>query len=179
MLAKWMTLRADEDRLLSYANVGNAGCQVPLSRIERDIARLERWSARRAREAQNGGSDSPAAARPAPPEALGGQLLDPALSGREPLPAGGQVALALLEERHGLLEPHLAALEPRDDLVQAAQGLLEGHGRLARPLRRHDGLPVAVALTRPSRSSSSSSRPGSTPAASATTAPPPASRTIA
>jgi len=49
VLAKWMTLRADEDRLLSYANVGNAGCQVPLSRIERDIARLERWSARRDR----------------------------------------------------------------------------------------------------------------------------------
>jgi hypothetical protein len=48
VLAKWMTLRADEDRLLSYANVGNAGCQVPLGRIERDIARLERWTARRA-----------------------------------------------------------------------------------------------------------------------------------
>jgi len=64
VLAKWMTLRADEDRLLSYANVGNAGCQVPLGRIERDIARLERWSARRAREAQNGGSDSPAGGSP-------------------------------------------------------------------------------------------------------------------
>jgi hypothetical protein len=64
VLAKWMTLRADEDRLLSYANVGNAGCQVPLSRIERDIARLERWTARRAREAQNGGSGSPAGGSP-------------------------------------------------------------------------------------------------------------------
>ena len=29
VLAKWMTLRADEDRLLSYANVCNAGCQMP------------------------------------------------------------------------------------------------------------------------------------------------------
>jgi len=56
VLAKWMTLRADEDRLLSYANVGNAGCQVPLSRIERDLKRLERWQARRRRAAQNGGS---------------------------------------------------------------------------------------------------------------------------
>jgi hypothetical protein len=59
VLAKWMTLRADEDRLLSYANVGNAGCQVPLSRIERDLKRLERWQARRRRAAQNGGSAAP------------------------------------------------------------------------------------------------------------------------
>jgi hypothetical protein len=62
VLAKWMTLRADEDRLLSYANVGNAGCQVPLGRIERDIARLERWNARRA--AQNGGSDASSGGSP-------------------------------------------------------------------------------------------------------------------
>jgi hypothetical protein len=48
VLAKWMTLRADEDRLLAYANVCNAGCQVPLGRIERDIRRYERWVARRA-----------------------------------------------------------------------------------------------------------------------------------
>ncbi len=64
VLAKWMTLRADEDRLLSYANVGNAGCQVPLGRIERDIARLERWSARRASGGQNGGSASPSGGSP-------------------------------------------------------------------------------------------------------------------
>ena len=57
MLAKWMTLRADEDRLLSYANVAGAGCQVPLSRIERDLKRLERWQAAPA-AAQNGGSGS-------------------------------------------------------------------------------------------------------------------------
>ncbi len=47
MLAKWMTLRADEDRLLAYANVANAGCQIPLGQIERDIARLEQWHERR------------------------------------------------------------------------------------------------------------------------------------
>ena len=52
VLAKWMTLRADEDRLLSYANVAGAGCQVPLSRIERDLKRLERW-----RPARGGGSE--------------------------------------------------------------------------------------------------------------------------
>jgi hypothetical protein len=51
VLAKWMTLRADEDRLLSYANVCNAGCQIPLSQIERDLKRLERWHARRQRAA--------------------------------------------------------------------------------------------------------------------------------
>ena len=56
VLAKWMTLRADEDRLLSYANVASAGCQVPLSRIERDLKRLERWEARPL--GQNGGSGS-------------------------------------------------------------------------------------------------------------------------
>jgi hypothetical protein len=46
VLAKWMTLRADEDRLLAFANVASAGCQVPLSRIERDLRRLERWRSR-------------------------------------------------------------------------------------------------------------------------------------
>jgi hypothetical protein len=45
MLAKWMTVRADEDRLLAFANVSNAGCQVPLSQIERDLRRLTRWQA--------------------------------------------------------------------------------------------------------------------------------------
>lgn len=45
VLAKWMTLRADEDRLLSYANVSSPGCQVPLSRIERDVLRYRRWVA--------------------------------------------------------------------------------------------------------------------------------------
>ncbi len=68
VLAKWMTLRADEDRLLAYANVGGAGCQVPLSTVERDITRLERWHARR--RAQNGspapvGSDGPGVSAPA------------------------------------------------------------------------------------------------------------------
>lgn len=47
VLAKWMTLRSDEARLLAYANVGTPGCQVPLARIERDVARYQRWRARR------------------------------------------------------------------------------------------------------------------------------------
>ena len=45
MLAKWMTVRADEDRLLAFANVSNAGCQIPLNQIERDLRRLARWHA--------------------------------------------------------------------------------------------------------------------------------------
>jgi hypothetical protein len=43
LLAKWMTLRSDEGRLLRHANVSSPGCQIPLGRIERDIARLRRW----------------------------------------------------------------------------------------------------------------------------------------
>jgi hypothetical protein len=58
VLAKWMTLRADEARLLSFANVAGPGCQVPLARVERDLARLERWRARRAIPDQNGGGGS-------------------------------------------------------------------------------------------------------------------------
>jgi hypothetical protein len=45
VLAKWMTVRADEDRLLAFANVSNAGCQIPLNQIERDLRRLARWQA--------------------------------------------------------------------------------------------------------------------------------------
>ncbi len=60
VLAKWMTLRADEDRLLSFANVCNAGCQIPLSQIERDLKRLERWQARRQRAAALAAAEAPA-----------------------------------------------------------------------------------------------------------------------
>lgn len=73
VLAKWMTLRADEDRLLSYANVGGAGCQVPLSTIERDLKRLEGWSARQ--EDQNGGAASgPASASGGRPSAVSSSI---------------------------------------------------------------------------------------------------------
>ena len=47
VLAKWMTVRADEDRLVAFANVCNAGCQIPLSQIERDLRRFARWQALR------------------------------------------------------------------------------------------------------------------------------------
>jgi hypothetical protein len=47
VLAKWMTVRAEEDRLLAYANVSSPGCQVPLTQIERDLGRYQSWLARR------------------------------------------------------------------------------------------------------------------------------------
>lgn len=43
MLAKWMTLRSDEEQLLAFANVSSVGCQVPMDKIERDLERLSRW----------------------------------------------------------------------------------------------------------------------------------------
>ncbi|MGE0026158.1 MAG: hypothetical protein AB7O78_15885 [Thermoleophilia bacterium] len=74
VLAKWMTLRADEDRLLSYANVGGAGCQVPLSTVERDLERLERWRRRR-QEAQKGSSvEAPAASAGGGPSAVSSSI---------------------------------------------------------------------------------------------------------
>ncbi len=48
-----------------YANVGGAGCQVPLRRIERDLRRLERWSA--ARPQKGAGGASGGAGAPGPP----------------------------------------------------------------------------------------------------------------
>ncbi|MGD9572667.1 MAG: hypothetical protein AB7V62_12315 [Thermoleophilia bacterium] len=58
VLAKWMTLRGDEDRLLAFANVAGAGSQVPLGRVERDLASLARWRARREGPQNGGGGDS-------------------------------------------------------------------------------------------------------------------------
>jgi hypothetical protein len=65
VLAKWMTLRADEDRLLAYANVGGAGCQVPLGRIERDLRRLRRWRDARPQKGAGGASGGAPGAGPA------------------------------------------------------------------------------------------------------------------
>ena len=50
MLAKWLTLRSDEERLLAFANVSSVGCQVPTGQIERDLRRLERWTLSRVEE---------------------------------------------------------------------------------------------------------------------------------
>ena len=74
VLAKWMTLRADEDRLLSYANVGGAGCQVPLSTVERDLERLERWRAPRARLRTAGRAPWPAPAAGGRPSAVSSSI---------------------------------------------------------------------------------------------------------
>lgn len=51
LIAKWMTVRSDESRMLQHANVASAGCQIPLSEIERDIKRYARWREERRRTA--------------------------------------------------------------------------------------------------------------------------------
>ncbi len=56
VLAKWMTLRADESRLLAYANVSSPGCQIPLGRIERDVLRYREWLSERQGRADRAGT---------------------------------------------------------------------------------------------------------------------------
>ena len=111
-----------------------------------------------------------------PRQLLGRQLLDPAPHGLESATADRQVALALLEERHGLLEADLTALEPPDDGLERGERLLEG--RLAGARLAHAAA-FARAATLPPRMSIARSWPSRTAPASATTAPLPASRTIA
>jgi len=48
VLAKWMALTGDERRLIGEANMHLPGRQVDPDRVRRDIARLGRWSRRRA-----------------------------------------------------------------------------------------------------------------------------------
>jgi hypothetical protein len=43
VLAKWMAIRADERRLIGQANMHLPGRQVDPERVQRDLARLERW----------------------------------------------------------------------------------------------------------------------------------------
>lgn len=55
LIAKWMTVRSDEGRMLAHANVASAGCQIPLGEIEDDVRRFARWrEARRAAGAAGG-----------------------------------------------------------------------------------------------------------------------------
>jgi hypothetical protein len=55
-----------------------------------------------------------------------GELLDPALGRVELRRADGVELLAALPERYRLVEAGLAALEPLDDRLQLALGILEG-----------------------------------------------------
>ena len=50
VLAKWMALTGDEERLIATANMHLPGRQVDPSRVERDLQRLSRWEQDRARD---------------------------------------------------------------------------------------------------------------------------------
>ncbi len=47
VLAKWMSLRAGERKLISVANMHVPGRQLDPSQVRRDLARLREWRARR------------------------------------------------------------------------------------------------------------------------------------
>src|SRR5262249_2064278 len=51
VLAKWMLIRADEERLLRGANMHLPGRQVDPQRVRRDLWRLAEWERTRARRA--------------------------------------------------------------------------------------------------------------------------------
>lgn len=51
VLAKWMALTGDEQRLIESANMHLPGRQLSLTQITRDIWRLSRWERARARDA--------------------------------------------------------------------------------------------------------------------------------
>lgn len=47
VLAKWMTLTAEEERLITDANMHLPGRQIPPHRVRRDLARLAQWESER------------------------------------------------------------------------------------------------------------------------------------
>ena len=58
VLAKWMALTADEERLIDSANMHLAGRQVDPARVHRDLWRLQEWERRRMRRLARRSSDS-------------------------------------------------------------------------------------------------------------------------
>jgi hypothetical protein len=58
VLAKWMALTADEERLIDSANMHLAGRQVDPARVHRDLWRLQEWERRRMRRLARRNSDS-------------------------------------------------------------------------------------------------------------------------
>ena len=51
VLAKWLTIRADEERLIGDANMHLPGRQVDPARVRRDLWRLAEWERRRSAQA--------------------------------------------------------------------------------------------------------------------------------
>ena len=59
VLAKWMMIRADEERLIRDANMHLPGRQVDPQQVRRDLWRLAEWErVRRSRARSRGGSDA-------------------------------------------------------------------------------------------------------------------------
>ena len=75
VLAKWMALKGDEQRLIRAANLHLPGRQVDPRQVQRDIWRLGRWERERLERAQRGSSapgedaSPPRTADPADPPA--------------------------------------------------------------------------------------------------------------
>jgi hypothetical protein len=65
VLAKWMMIKADEERLIRDANLHLPGRQVDPQQVRRDLWRLREWERSRARERRSRASSRPRSARPA------------------------------------------------------------------------------------------------------------------
>jgi hypothetical protein len=59
VLAKWMALTSDEERLIATANMHLPGRQVDPRLVARDLWRLSRWERARMREAATGAETAP------------------------------------------------------------------------------------------------------------------------
>jgi hypothetical protein len=57
VLAKWMALTSDEDRVIRRANMHLVGRQLDPARIRRDLWRLAEWERRRQRRRQVASSE--------------------------------------------------------------------------------------------------------------------------
>jgi hypothetical protein len=76
VLAKWMALTGDEDRLIASANMHLPGRQMSLSRVTHDIWRLARWERARTRATEIDPAAGPTPVRgsaPATDSAAGAQ----------------------------------------------------------------------------------------------------------
>ncbi|MFN8161401.1 MAG: hypothetical protein U0R52_10225 [Solirubrobacterales bacterium] len=69
VLAKWMALRGDEERLLCDANMHLPGRHLDPGQVRRDVRRLRQWEGRRRRsaEAPPATAEAPPATAEAPP----------------------------------------------------------------------------------------------------------------
>jgi hypothetical protein len=59
VLAKWMALTGDEERLISTANMHLPGRQLDPARVKRDLWRLSQWERARMRDAARSASSEP------------------------------------------------------------------------------------------------------------------------